>query len=429
MSRAQRRALVERETRTLPIAQQCRLLAVSRASVYRKPAEVSAEDLVIMALIDRQYLVRPYYGSRRMAVWLATQGHVVNRKRVRRLMRLLGLVAIYQRPNTSKSAEAHKIYPYLLGGMAIERVNQVWCADVTYIPMPKGFLYLVVIMDWVSCAVLAWRLSNTLGPDFCVEALEEALARDGRPEILNTDQGGQFTSDDFTGTPQRHGITISMDGKGRCMDNIFVERLWRSLKYEEVYLNAYATVAEAKAGIGAWLTQSALTKASVTARRARFTRKACGYVDDRLRRPAALPPLPKRAWKAGKCSPSPTYPLRQEKSWKGEWKCSLKPFEAAQRVRLPPGRGAARQPEASLAWATVTSLVKRRQRKLKPCVSLEIGYPLRPSVLGSRGRHRHDRQRRGRVGSAGVVEQGKGLGRVAREPVRSRVRPRVQYAG
>src|SRR5215475_1644914 len=161
----------------LPISQQCRLLAVPRSSVYRKSTDASAEDLSVMALIDRQYLVRPYYGSRRMAVWLATQGHVVNRKRVRRLMRLLGLVAIYQRPNTSKSAEAHKIYPYLLGGMAIERVNQVWCADVTYIPMPKGFLYLVVIMDWVSRAVLAWRLSNTLGPDFCVEALEEALAR------------------------------------------------------------------------------------------------------------------------------------------------------------------------------------------------------------------------------------------------------------
>ena len=253
MSRTQRRALVERENPRLPITQQCRLLAVSRASVYRKPGEVSAEDLAIMALIDRQYLVRPYYGSRRMAVWLATQGHVVNRKRVQRLMRLLGLVAIYQRPNTSKSAEAHKIYPYLLGGMTIERVNQVWCADVTYIPMPKGFLYLVVIMDWVSRAVLAWRLSNTLGPDFCVEALEEALSRGGRPEIFNTDQGSQFTSDDFTGTLQRHGITISMDGKGRCMDNIFIERLWRSLKYEEVYLNAYATVAEAKAGIGAWL--------------------------------------------------------------------------------------------------------------------------------------------------------------------------------
>jgi len=206
-----------------------------------------------MALIDRQYLARPYYGSRRMAAWLATQGHLVNRKRVQRLMRLLGLVAIYQRPNTSKPAAAHKIYPYLLGGLAIERANQVWCSDVTYIPMAKGFLYLVVIMDWASRAVLAWRLSNTLGADFCVEALEEALSRYGRPEIFNTDQGSQFTSDDFTGTLKQHGVTISMDGKGRCMDNIFVERLWRSLKYEEVYLNAYATVAEAKTGIGAWL--------------------------------------------------------------------------------------------------------------------------------------------------------------------------------
>jgi putative transposase len=253
MSRAERRALVEREDPALPISRQCRLLAVSRSGVYRKPAEVSAEDLAIMALIDRQYLARPYYGSRRMAAWLATQGHIVNRKRVQRLMRLLGLVAIYQRPNTSKPAAAHRIYPYLLGGLAIERVNQVWCSDVTYIPMAKGFLYLVVIMDWASRAVLTWRLSNTLGADFCVEALEEALARYGQPEIFNTDQGSQFTSDDFTGTLKRHGIAISMDGKGRCMDNIFVERLWRSLKYEEVYLNAYATVAEAKAGIGAWL--------------------------------------------------------------------------------------------------------------------------------------------------------------------------------
>jgi putative transposase len=169
-----------------------------------------------------------------MAAWLATQGHVVNRKRVRRLMRLMGLVAIYQRPNTSKPAAAHKIYPYLLGGIMIERVNQVWCSDVTYIPMAKGFLYLVVVMDWASRAVLGWRLSNTLGAEFCVEALEEALAHYGRPEIFNTDQGSQFTSDDFTGTLKRHEITISMDGKGRCMDNIFVERLWRSLKYEEV---------------------------------------------------------------------------------------------------------------------------------------------------------------------------------------------------
>ena len=253
MSRAERRALIDREAPALAVSRQCRLLSVSRASVYRRPAAISEEDCAIMALIDRQYLVRPYYGSRRMAAWLATQGHVVNRKRVRRLMRLAGLVAIYQRPNTSKPAPAHKIYPYLLGGISIERVNQVWCADVTYIPMAKGFLYLVVIMDWVSRAVLAWRLSNTLGAEFCVEALEEALSRHGRPEIFNTDQGSQFTSDDFTGTLQSHAVTISMDGKGRYMDNIFVERLWRSLKYEEVYLNAYASVAEAKAGIGSWL--------------------------------------------------------------------------------------------------------------------------------------------------------------------------------
>jgi putative transposase len=253
MSRAERRALVERGAPALPISRQCRLLSVARASVYRRPAEISAEDCTLMALIDRQYLARPYYGSRRMAALLATQGHVVNRKRVRRLMRLAGLVAIYQRPNTSKPAPAHKIYPYLLGGISIERVNQVWCADITYIPMAKGFLYLVVIMDWVSRAVLAWRLSNTLGAEFCVEALEEALVRHGQPEIFNTDQGSQFTSEDFTGTLQNHAVTISMDGKGRYMDNIFVERLWRSLKYEEVYLNAYGSVAEAKAGIGSWL--------------------------------------------------------------------------------------------------------------------------------------------------------------------------------
>ena len=253
MSRAERRALIEREDPALPIFQQCRLLAVSRSSVYRRPAEVSEEDRAIMALIDLQYLARPYYGSRRMAAWLATQGHLVNRKRVQRLMRLMGLVAVYQRPNTSKSAPENKVYPYLLGGLSIARVNQVWCADITYIPMARGFLYLVVIMDWVSRAVLAWRLSNTLGADFCVEALAQALAQYGKPEIFNTDQGCQFTSTEFTGVLDRCHITISMDGKGRCMDNIFVERLWRSLKYEEVYLHAYASVAEAKTGIGAWL--------------------------------------------------------------------------------------------------------------------------------------------------------------------------------
>jgi putative transposase len=235
MSRAERRALIDREAPALPVSRQCRLLSVSRAWVYRRPAQINEEDCTITALIDRQYLARPYYGSRRMGAWLATQGHVVNRKRVQRLMRLAGLAAIYQRPITSKPSSTHKIYPYLLGGISVEQVNQVWCADVTYIPMAKGFLYLVVIMDWVSRAVLAWRLSNTLGAEFCVEALEEALARHGQPAIFNTDQGSQFTSDDFTGTLQDHAVTISMDGKGRYMDNIFVERLWRSLKYEEVY--------------------------------------------------------------------------------------------------------------------------------------------------------------------------------------------------
>src|SRR5580658_11284985 len=253
MSRAERRALIDREAPALPVSRQCRLLSVSRAWVYRRPAQINEEDCTITALIDRQYLARPYYGSRRMGAWLATQGHVVNRKLVQRLMRLAGLAAIYQRPITSKPSSTHKIYPYLLGGISVERVNQVWCADVTYILMAKGFLYLVAIMDWVSRAVLAWRLSNTLGAEFCVEALEEARSRHGRPEIFNSDQGSQFTSDDFTGTLERHGVTISMDGKGRYMDNIFVERLWRSLKYEEVYLNAYASVAEAKAGIGSWL--------------------------------------------------------------------------------------------------------------------------------------------------------------------------------
>jgi putative transposase len=245
--------MIDRAHPTLPVTRQCRLLNLSRATVYRRPAAVSDADLELMALIDRQYLARPFYGSRRMAAWLNTQGHAVNRKRVQRLMRLMGLVAIYQRPNTSKAAAEHVKYPYLLGGLTIDRVNQVWCSDITYIPMPRGFLYLVVIMDWRSRAVLSWRLSNTLHAEFCVEALEEALRRFGRPEIFNTDQGSQFTSDDFIGVLKNSQIKISMDGKGRCMDNVFVERLWRSLKYEEIYLHAYASVSEAKSGIGAWL--------------------------------------------------------------------------------------------------------------------------------------------------------------------------------
>ena len=204
-----------------------------------------------MALIDRQYMRTPFYGSRRMAAWLQTQGHMVNRKPVQRLMRSMGIEAIYQRQRTSRPAPDHRIYPYLLRGLVIERVNQVWAADICYIPMARGFLYLVAVMDWASRYVLAWRLSNLLDSSFCIEALEDALSQ-GQPEIFNTDQGSQFTGDDFLDVLRDHGIAISMDGRGRFSDNIFVERLWRSLKYEEVYLRAYQTVADARHSITAY---------------------------------------------------------------------------------------------------------------------------------------------------------------------------------
>ena len=202
-----------------------------------------------MKLIDRQYLVTPFYGARKIAAWLKSQGQRVNRKRIRRLMQLMGLRAVYRRPRTSKPAPGHKIYPYLLGGMKITRPNQVWAADITYIPMARGFLYLVVIMDWHSRYVLSWRLSNTLDVGFCVEALQEAFKK-GRPEIFNTDQGAQFTSEAFTWLLQQHGVRISMDGKGSYNDNLFIERLWRSVKYEEVYLKAYQNGREARIGLG-----------------------------------------------------------------------------------------------------------------------------------------------------------------------------------
>jgi len=202
-----------------------------------------------MKLIDRQYLVTPFYGARKIAVCLKSQNYSVNRKRVRRLLRLMGLTAIYRRPKTSKPAPGHKIYPYLLGGMKITRPNQVWAADITYIPMARGFLYLVAIIDWHSRYVLSWRLSNTLDAGFCVEALEEAL-RKGRPDIFNTDQGSQFTSEAFTGLLEQHGIRISMDGKGSYNDNLFIERLWRSVKYEEVYLKAYRDGRDARISLG-----------------------------------------------------------------------------------------------------------------------------------------------------------------------------------
>ena len=252
MSRSQRRAMIDREEPKLSLVRQCALLGISRSSLYYLPTEAGTEDLELMALIDQQYLKTPFYGSRRMTAWLRNHGHQVNRKRVRRLMQLIGLEAIYRRPNTSKPNPGHKVYPYLLRGLEINRVNQVWATDITYIPMARGFLYLVAIMDWHSRYVLAWRLSNTLEVDFCVAALEEALSK-GRPQIFNTDQGSQFTSEALTSMLLAQGVQVSMDGRGRCMDNVFVERLWRSIKYEEVYLKAYQNGTEARKGIGAYL--------------------------------------------------------------------------------------------------------------------------------------------------------------------------------
>jgi putative transposase len=240
--------VVDRQHPSLPVIHQCKLLGISRSGLYYQPVGISQEDVTLMKLIDRQYLATPFYGARRMAAWLKYQGHRVNRKRVRRLMQMMGLKAIYRRPRTSAPAPGHKVYPYLLSGMEITRPNQVWAADITYIPMARGFLYLVVIIDWYSRYVLAWRLSNTLDAGFCVEALEEAMNK-GRPNIFNTDQGAQFTSEAFTGLLERHGVRISMDGKGRYSDNLFIERLWRTVKYEEVYLKAYQDGRDAKAGI------------------------------------------------------------------------------------------------------------------------------------------------------------------------------------
>ncbi len=252
MSRKQRQAMLDRNHGELSLVRQCSLVRISRSSVYYQPVPTRVENLELMTLIDRQYLKTPFYGSRRIKAWLEGQGHPVGRNKVRRLMRLIGLEAIYRRPNTSKPTPGHRIYPYLLKGMEINRVNQVWAADITYVPMARGFLYLVAVMDWHSRYVVAWRLSNTMDVDFCVQALEEALSK-GRPEIFNTDQGSQFTSDAFTGMLSEQGIQISMDGKRRYLDNIFVERLWRSVKYEEVYLKAYQNGREARNGIDAYL--------------------------------------------------------------------------------------------------------------------------------------------------------------------------------
>ncbi len=248
----ERKAMVDKSHK-LPINRQCQLLELSRSSFYYRGREVSESELQQMRQIDEIHTQRPFYGSRRIRDWFEDQGISVNRKRIQRLMRLMGIQALYPKKKTSRPGKGHKVYPYLLTGLDINGSNQVWAADITYIPMAKGFLYLVAIMDWHSRKVLSWRLSNTMDDYFCLEALNEALQCYGKPEIFNTDQGAQFTSMDFTDILKQHDIAISMDGKGRWMDNIFIERLWRSLKYEEVYLKAYQGVAEARQGIQSWL--------------------------------------------------------------------------------------------------------------------------------------------------------------------------------
>jgi len=236
-----RQAWVDAEDRQWSVRQQCELLSLNRSTWYYTAATESEENLCLMRLIDEQYLRRPFFGSRRMSVWLESVGHVVNRKRVQRLMRRMGIEALYPKPRTTQNNPEHRIFPYLLRDVAIVRPNQVWSADITYVPMPRGFMYLTAVIDWYSRYVLSWQLSNSLEGSFCLEVLEEALSQ-GRPEIFNTDQGVQYTAAAFTSRLQRDQILISMDGRGRALDNVFVERLWRSVKYECLYLHGFATV-------------------------------------------------------------------------------------------------------------------------------------------------------------------------------------------
>jgi len=253
MSRVERKEMIQRDHPDLSLSRQCEVLSISRSSFYYQLKGESPENLSLMRRIDELFLKCPFYGSRQMVRQLRREGIHVGRHRVRRLMRLMGLQAIYQAPRTSDPHPEHRIYPYLLRNMEIIRPNHVWCADITYIPVQRGFLYLVAVMDWATRHVLAWRLSNTMDARFCVEALNEALSKYPKPEIFNTDQGSQFTSIDFTGVLKAAEITISMDGRGRCMDNIFIERLWRSLKYEAIYLHELTNGFVAERVIGEWI--------------------------------------------------------------------------------------------------------------------------------------------------------------------------------
>src|SRR6202166_189748 len=240
-------------THELPLVRQAKLLRLTRSSLYYAPRPVPAAELAIMRRIDALHLDYPFAGSRMLRDLLRGESVIIGREKVRAMMRRMCIEALYRRPNTSKPCPRHKIYPYLLRGLAVERANQVWCMDITYIPMARGFVYLAAVVDWFSRRVLAWRVSITMEVDFCLEAVEEALARHGKPNIFNTDQGSQFTSAPFTGLLLKNGIAISMDGRGAWRDNVFVERLWRSVKYEEVYLRAYETVGEARASICRYL--------------------------------------------------------------------------------------------------------------------------------------------------------------------------------
>lgn len=250
MSQAERKATID-STQPLAVARQCKVLSISRSSAYYKPQGPKDEELGLMRQLDELHLRYPFYGARRLRDALFDeQGIVVNRKRVRRLMVLMGIRAVYPRSKgTSQPNKAHRVYPYLLSDLDINRSNQVWCTDITYLPMAKGFAYLVAIMDWHSRKVLSWNISNVMDTDFCIAALKEAIHRYGAPEIFNSDQGSQFTSTAFTDVLKQHAIRISMDGKGRWMDNVFIERLWRSVKYEEVYLHAYESLTQARVGL------------------------------------------------------------------------------------------------------------------------------------------------------------------------------------
>jgi putative transposase len=252
LSRQQRKQMIDASEPKMSVANQCRVLHVSRSSFYYKSKPMSAQDLALMRLIDEHYLKNPCSGSRSMRNHLRRLGYEINRKKVQRLMRLMGLEAVYPKPKTSRPHPQHKVYPYLLRALTIDRVNQVWCADITYIPMSRGFMYLVAVMDWHSRKVLSWRISNSLDTDFCVEAVCEALRRFGPPEIFNTDQGAQFSANAFTEVLKAGQVQISMDGRGRVQDNIFIERLWWSLKYQYLYLWSFDNGAELRKGLAQW---------------------------------------------------------------------------------------------------------------------------------------------------------------------------------